>query len=145
VPICAWNVQLVSLIFLKRSLVFPLLLFSSISLHWSLRKAFFKNHSLLVFGTLHSHGYIFPFLLCLSDSDDGPQWTTPTGICALVQSLPHELLTGTYQEDAMKGILCQFQTQSFFFFIFSPYFFPTLLLCYWHLTFFKFKVYNVMI
>ena len=35
----AWNVPLVSLIFLKRSLVFPILLFSSIYLHWSLRKA----------------------------------------------------------------------------------------------------------
>ena len=33
------NVSLVSLIFLKRSLVFPILLFSSIYLHWSLRKA----------------------------------------------------------------------------------------------------------
>ena len=40
VPICAWNVPLVTLIFLKKSLVFPTLLFSSISLHWSLRKAF---------------------------------------------------------------------------------------------------------
>ena len=39
VPIFAWNVPLVFLIFLKRSLVFPILLFSSISLHWSLRKA----------------------------------------------------------------------------------------------------------
>ena len=39
-PIFAWNVPLVSLVFLKRSLVFPFLLFSSISLHWSLRKAF---------------------------------------------------------------------------------------------------------
>ena len=39
-PIFAWNVRLVSLIFLKRSLVFPFLLFSSISLHWLLRKAF---------------------------------------------------------------------------------------------------------
>ena len=39
-PIFAWNVPLVSLIFLKGSLVFPILLFSSISLHWSLRKAF---------------------------------------------------------------------------------------------------------
>ena len=39
-PIFAWNVPLVSLIFLKRSVVFPILLFSSISLHWSLRKAF---------------------------------------------------------------------------------------------------------
>ena len=40
VPIFAWNIPLVSLIFLKRSLVFPILLCSSISLHWSLRKAF---------------------------------------------------------------------------------------------------------
>ena len=58
VPIFAWNVPLVSLIFLTRSLVFPILLFYSISLHWSLRKA--------GTGTLHSNGYIFPFLLCLS-------------------------------------------------------------------------------
>ena len=58
-PIFAWNVPLVSLIFLKRSLVFPILLFSSISLHWSLRKAFLFfviSYSLLVFGTLHSSG-----------------------------------------------------------------------------------------
>ena len=40
VPIFAWNVPLVSLIFLKRALVFPSLLFSSISLHCSLRKPF---------------------------------------------------------------------------------------------------------
>ena len=39
-PISAWNVPLVSLIFLKRSIVFPILVFSSISFHWSLRKAF---------------------------------------------------------------------------------------------------------
>ena len=39
-PVFAWNVPLVSLIFLKRSLVFPILLFSSISLNWTLRKAF---------------------------------------------------------------------------------------------------------
>ena len=38
--IFAWNVPLISLIFLKRSLVFPILLFSSVSLHWSLRKTF---------------------------------------------------------------------------------------------------------
>ena len=36
VPIFAWKVSLVFLIFLKKSLVFPILLFSSISLHWSL-------------------------------------------------------------------------------------------------------------
>ena len=34
------HLSLVSLIFLKPSLVFPILSFSSISLHWSLRKAF---------------------------------------------------------------------------------------------------------
>ena len=39
-PIFAWNVPLVALIFLKRSLVFSILLFFSISLHWSLRKDF---------------------------------------------------------------------------------------------------------
>ena len=40
VPIFAWSVPLVSLIFLKISVVFPILLFSSISLHWSRKKAF---------------------------------------------------------------------------------------------------------
>ena len=39
--ICAWNIPLVSLVFLKRTLVFPILLFLSISLHWSLRKDLF--------------------------------------------------------------------------------------------------------
>ena len=46
-PIFAWNIPLVSLIFLKRSLVFPILLFSSISLHWSLRKAFLSLLAIL--------------------------------------------------------------------------------------------------
>ena len=43
----AWNVPLTSLIFLKRSLVFPILLFSSSSLHWSLRKAFLSLLAIL--------------------------------------------------------------------------------------------------
>ena len=47
VPIFAWNVPLVSLIFLERSLVFPLLLFSPISLHGSLRKAFLSLLAIL--------------------------------------------------------------------------------------------------
>ena len=34
-------------VFLKRSLVFPILLFSSISLHWSLRKAFLSLLAIL--------------------------------------------------------------------------------------------------
>ena len=46
-PVFAWDVPLVSLIFLKRSPVFPILLFSSISLHWSLRKAFLSLLAIL--------------------------------------------------------------------------------------------------
>jgi len=47
VPIFAWNVPLVSLIFLKRSLVFPILLFYSISLHLSLKTAFLSLLAIL--------------------------------------------------------------------------------------------------
>ena len=61
-PIFAWNVPLVSLIFLKRSLVFRILLFSSISLPWSQGKAFLALLALL--WNSASNGYIFPFLLC---------------------------------------------------------------------------------
>ena len=42
-----------------RSLVFPILLFSSISLHWGRLSYLF----LLFFGTLHSNRHIFPILL----------------------------------------------------------------------------------
>ena len=47
VLIFAWNIPLASLIFLKRLLVFPILLFSSVSLHWSLRKAFLSLLAIL--------------------------------------------------------------------------------------------------
>ena len=47
VLIFAWNVPLVSLISLKTSLVFPILLLSSVSLHWSLRKAFLSLLAIL--------------------------------------------------------------------------------------------------
>ena len=47
VPIFAWKVPLVCLSFLKRFLVFPIVLFSSISLHWSLRKTFFSLLAIL--------------------------------------------------------------------------------------------------
>ena len=46
-PIFAWNIPLVSLIILMRSLVFLILLFSSISLQWSLRKAFLSLVAIL--------------------------------------------------------------------------------------------------
>ena len=63
VPIFQWNVLLVTLIFLKISLVFSILLLSSISLLVHLGKLSYL--SLLFFGTLHSIGYIFPFVVCL--------------------------------------------------------------------------------
>jgi len=63
-PIFAWNAPLISPIFLNRSLVFPILLFSSIPFHCTLKKAFLSF--LPVFGTPHSVEHIFPFLPCLS-------------------------------------------------------------------------------
>ena len=63
VPIFAWNVPLVFLIFLKRSIVFSILLFSLFLCIDHLGRLSYL--SLLFFGSLHSDGYIFPFLLCL--------------------------------------------------------------------------------
>ena len=57
-PILAWNVPLVSLIFLKRSLS---LSHSIVFLYFF---ALIAEEGLLWFGILHSNGYIFPFLLC---------------------------------------------------------------------------------
>ena len=54
-PVFAWNVPLVSLIFLKRSLVFPILLFSSISLHWSLFGCFLIYFLILCLKLLSFH------------------------------------------------------------------------------------------
>ena len=72
VPIVAWNIPLVSLIFLKRSLVFCILFFSSLSLHWWLRKAFLSL--LAILWILHSDRYIFLFsfafsAICKASSD----------------------------------------------------------------------------
>ena len=79
VPIFAWNVPLVSLIFLKRSLVFSILLFSSISLHWSLRKAFSSLLAILwnsAFKWVYLSFYPLPFAsllfsaICKASSDN---------------------------------------------------------------------------
>ena len=66
VPIFAWNIPLVSLIFLKISLVLPILLFYSIFCidYWG-RLSYL---SLLFFGTLHSDGYYLSFSLLSLDS-----------------------------------------------------------------------------
>ena len=61
-PILAQNISLIPSIFLRRSLLFPILLFSPVSLHCSLKKA--SDLSWLLSGTLHSVGYIFPLLSC---------------------------------------------------------------------------------
>ena len=78
VPIFAWNVPLVSPIFL-RSLVFPTLLFSLFLCIVHLRSL--SLLSLLFSGTLHSVAYIFPFLpyllfLLFSQLFVGPPQTT---------------------------------------------------------------------
>ena len=56
-PIFAWNVPLVSPIFLKRSLVFPILLFSSIYLHCS-----FNKSSLSLLAILWNSAFIWVYL-----------------------------------------------------------------------------------
>ena len=63
-PILAWHFPLIFSIFLKRSLVFPILLCPLFLCIVHLRGLSYL--SLLFFGTLHSNGYIFPFLLCFS-------------------------------------------------------------------------------
>ena len=61
VSIFAWNVPLGSLIFLMRSLVFPILLFSSISFHWSLMKAFLSLLAILCIQIVISFLFFFAF------------------------------------------------------------------------------------
>ena len=59
-----WNVPLPSPVFLKRSLVIPILLFSSISLHCSLKKAFLSLLTIFwnsVFSWLYLSLYLLPY------------------------------------------------------------------------------------
>ena len=61
--IFAWNVPLVSLIFLKRSRSFTFYCFPLFLCIVCWRRLSYLSS--LFFGTLHSNGYIFPFPLCL--------------------------------------------------------------------------------
>ena len=79
VPIFAWNIPLVYLIFLTRSLVFRILLFSSISLHWLLRKPFLSLLAILwnsVFRWIYLSFHPLPFTsllfsaICKASSDN---------------------------------------------------------------------------
>ena len=80
VPIFVWNASLLSLIFSKRSLYsfpfyhFPLFL-------WMDHLGRLSYLSLLFLGTLHSNGYIFPFLLCLSKLFVRPPQTAILPFC----------------------------------------------------------------
>ena len=78
-PIFAWDVPLISPIFLKRSLVFPVLLFPSISLHCSLKKAFLSLLAVLcnpafswVYRSLSHVPFVFLLssAICKASSDD---------------------------------------------------------------------------
>ena len=55
-----------SQIFLKRSLVFPFLLFSSVSLHWSPREAFSSLLAVLWNSTFKWVSFLFSFAFCFS-------------------------------------------------------------------------------
>ena len=110
-PILAWNIPLISLIFLKRSLVFPILLFSSISLHWSLRKAFvsllailwnsafkwlYLSFSPLLFAPVFSQLFVRPpqtaiSLFCISFSL-GWSWFLSPVQCHEPPSIVHQAL-----------------------------------------------------
>ena len=63
-PIFAWYVPLASLIFLKRSLVFPILLFSSISLHCSLKKFLISPCYSLELCIHTGISFLFSFAFC---------------------------------------------------------------------------------
>ena len=79
VPILAWNVPLISPLFLKRSLAFPILLFSSTSLHCALKKAFLSLLAILwnfAFNWVYLSLSLLPFTsfpcsaICKASSDN---------------------------------------------------------------------------
>ena len=106
VPIFEWNFPLVSSIFLKTSLVFPILMLSSISLHCSLKKAFLSPLAIL-WNSAFSWGYLYfsplPFAsllfsgICKASSDNhfafshllflGMVWLPPSVQCYRIPSI----------------------------------------------------------
>ena len=68
VSVFARNIPIVSQVFLKKSLVFPILLFSSISLHCSLKKAFLSFLAIIwnpIFSWVHLSLSPLPFVSLL--------------------------------------------------------------------------------
>ena len=70
---------LVSLILLKRSLVFPILLFSSISLHWLLSKAFLSLLAILWNSSFRCLSLSFPLLFSLVYPHQNEMGRKPNG------------------------------------------------------------------
>ena len=125
-PIFAWTVPLVSLIFLKRSLDFPILLFSSISLHWSLRKAFLSLLAILwnsafrclylsfpplLFNSLLFSSQLFVrppqtavFLFCIS-FPLGWSWSLSPVQCHEPPSIVHQALYLLYNHKGFRSYL----------------------------------------
>ena len=84
IPILEWNIALMSPIFLKRSLVFPILLFSSISLHCSFKKDFLSLLAIL-WNSAFSWVYLFlsplPCVFLLSSAICKALQTTALSSC----------------------------------------------------------------
>ena len=59
VLIFAWNFPLISLIFLKRSLVFPIILFPSISLHWKCKEGFVISPFAILWNSAFKWVYLY--------------------------------------------------------------------------------------
>ena len=124
-PIFAWNIPLVSLIFLKRFLVFSILLFSSISSHFSLRKAFLSLLAILwnsafrwiylSFSPLPVASLLFS-AICKALSDNhfaflhfffwGWSWSLPPVQC---YEPPSIVLQARCLSDLIPWIYCHFQ------------------------------------
>ena len=66
VPVFTRNASLVSLVLFKRSLVFPILLFSSISFHCSLRNVFLSLLDIIWNSTFRWVSVFFSFVFCFS-------------------------------------------------------------------------------
>ena len=117
----AWNVPLVSLIFLNRSLVFPILLFLFISLPWSLRKAFLSLLAILwnsafrwlylFFSPLPLASLLF-LAMCKSSSDNHFAFlhffflgmVLITASCTVSQTSTHSSSGTVYQIQSLESV-----------------------------------------
>ena len=115
-PIFAWNVPLVSLIFLKKSLVFPILFFPSISLHWSLRKAFLSLLAILwnsAFRWIYLSFSPLPFWASAAAAK--LLQSCPTLCDPIDDSLPGSSVPGIYQARILEWVAISFSNLSIYY------------------------------